>query len=243
MTDRKLSRGPSGRTQSEKLWGAFFLACFSDNYGKRSRSYMKEELALAIKLLSGSLTHKNWLIPVRFSECRIPDLPIGDGEKLSAIQWVDLFPDWRAGVHRLWELMVLSIPHDAYVLLGYAYHKLFRRNETSFSTGDILRDWNGRDKKIFDDKEYLLDEVDFMLTKLPLEYVDEGVRVLDLNKLNVLLDYVVVRGWFIRKRKRSRSGLSELYSLTDAGRMEYSRRREFTERSVFQMPNDAPRAS
>lgn len=78
--------------------GAFFLACFSAEYVEKGKSYMNEELTLAIDELRTYPTDKVWFIPVRLSPCEIPDRVIGAGETLRNLQYVDLFADWDRGV-------------------------------------------------------------------------------------------------------------------------------------------------
>ena len=78
--------------------GAIFVACFSQNYCDRSRSYMNEELTLAIDVLRQMPTNRSWLVPVLFSKISIPDRFIGGGDTLKSLQWVDLTDDWRSGV-------------------------------------------------------------------------------------------------------------------------------------------------
>jgi hypothetical protein len=70
-----------------------FIACFSQRSITRSRSYQNEELALAIEELRSRRPGDPWLIPVRFSDCDIPEIDIGMGRTLRSIQRADLFGD------------------------------------------------------------------------------------------------------------------------------------------------------
>lgn len=70
-----------------------FIACFSRSSLARERSYQREELNLAIDEFRLRRSGIPWLIPVRFDECDIPDLPLGSGLTLNSIQRVDLFGD------------------------------------------------------------------------------------------------------------------------------------------------------
>jgi hypothetical protein len=70
-----------------------FIACFSSESLAREKSYQNEELALAIEELRLRRPGDTWLIPVRFSDCDIPDLDIGIGRTLRSIQNADLFGD------------------------------------------------------------------------------------------------------------------------------------------------------
>ena len=87
------------RTAIER--GASFLACFSSAFFNRDRSYMNEELHLAIDELRKRPIERKWFIPVRLSDCSLPEIPIGSGQTLAAIQCVDLFADWDAGIESL----------------------------------------------------------------------------------------------------------------------------------------------
>ncbi len=78
--------------------GAFFLACFSTEYADRDRSYMNEELELAIDELRQRPRDRAFFIPVIVSPTDIPDLPISARESLTDLQWVDLTNDWETGV-------------------------------------------------------------------------------------------------------------------------------------------------
>ena len=81
--------------------GAYFIACFSAEYENREKSYMNEELMLAIDELRQYATDRPWFIPVLFSECNVPALSIGGGQTLLDFQWVNLYSDWNSGMQRL----------------------------------------------------------------------------------------------------------------------------------------------
>ncbi|MFE6054247.1 HEAT repeat domain-containing protein [Kitasatospora sp. NPDC056446] len=81
--------------------GEFFLACFSAAYQAHHRSYMNEELVLAVEELRQRPTTRAWFIPVLLDPCEVPDRDIGGGENLWSLQWVDLSADWDAGIDRI----------------------------------------------------------------------------------------------------------------------------------------------
>lgn len=70
-----------------------FLACFSRRSVSRRGGYQKEELALAVEQLRLHSPNQEWLIPVRFDDCQIPDSDIGAGRRLAALHSADLFGD------------------------------------------------------------------------------------------------------------------------------------------------------
>ena len=81
--------------------GNFFIACFSDEYTSKTKTYMNEELTLAIEELRQYASDREWFIPVLLSECDIPARSIGAGETLLDINWVPLFEDWKAGIKKI----------------------------------------------------------------------------------------------------------------------------------------------
>lgn len=68
-----------------------FIACFSEASEARDVSYQNEELVLAVEQFRLRSPHRAWLIPVRFSDCRVPDYDLGAGRTLNSLQRVDLF--------------------------------------------------------------------------------------------------------------------------------------------------------
>ena len=81
--------------------GAFYMACFSTAYNARTRSYMNEELTLAIEELRQRAADQRWFIPVLLDNCEVPQRSIGAGETLRSLQWVRLYEDWNAGIGRI----------------------------------------------------------------------------------------------------------------------------------------------
>lgn len=68
-----------------------FLACFSTRSVARESSYQRDELLTAIDDLRSRQAGSSWLIPVRFDDCQIAELPLGGGRTLASIQRADLF--------------------------------------------------------------------------------------------------------------------------------------------------------
>jgi hypothetical protein len=82
--------------------GAFFIACFSREYHRRPKTYMNEELTLAIEELRQRPTDRAWFIPVLLPGGEVPDRNIWAGETLRSIQWVSLSEeDWATGIQRI----------------------------------------------------------------------------------------------------------------------------------------------
>ena len=81
--------------------GAFFIACLSKEYDERDRTYMNEELTIAIEELRKHPHDRIWFIPVKLNECEIPHRDIGGGETLQDLQYVKLYEDWDGGIQRI----------------------------------------------------------------------------------------------------------------------------------------------
>jgi TIR domain len=82
--------------------GSFFICCFSEASKRRTRSYMNEELALAIEELRVRSREEVWFLPVIFPGGEIPDRPIGAGENLRDFNHVLLAPThWTEGINDL----------------------------------------------------------------------------------------------------------------------------------------------
>lgn len=79
-----------------------FIACFSDRSESREKAYQREELLLAIEQVRQRQVGETWLIPVRFSDCTLPQYDLGANRTLASFTWVDLFGDrWDEGIVRL----------------------------------------------------------------------------------------------------------------------------------------------
>jgi formylglycine-generating enzyme required for sulfatase activity len=86
--------------------GAFFIACFSQAYAARPRTYMNEELHIALEEIRLRPAERSWFIPIRLDACEIPDLPIDSKLTVRSFHWLDMFSDWEMGVQRLAEALV-----------------------------------------------------------------------------------------------------------------------------------------
>lgn len=73
-----------------------FLACFSDNSRAKGKSYMNEELTLAVDEFRQRPPGATWLIPVRFDGGDLPYWDLGAGRGLDDLNYVDLFGDDHA---------------------------------------------------------------------------------------------------------------------------------------------------
>lgn len=95
--------------------GSFFLACFSEEYSGRDRSYMNEELELAIDELRQRPRDRAFFIPVKITPTEIPDYPISSRESIRSLQWVDLSEDWEEGVERILAVVksVEELPYES----------------------------------------------------------------------------------------------------------------------------------
>lgn len=86
-----------GQSWEDKIRGAIksdslaFIACFSEHSVAREKSYQNAELALAADEYRLRPPTTEWLVPVRFSECPVPEWPLGAGRTLNSLHRTDLF--------------------------------------------------------------------------------------------------------------------------------------------------------
>jgi hypothetical protein len=109
-TDQNIPAGSDWKQYIRKTikQSSFFIACFSNEYNSRGKTYMNEELTLAIEELRQRTTDGIWFIPIKLSECEIPDRDIGGGRTLQTFQWIELYKDWGEGIQKL----LNAIEHD-----------------------------------------------------------------------------------------------------------------------------------
>jgi len=136
--------------------GAFFIACFSKAYVDRDKSYMNEELTIAIDQLRLRPSNRAWFIPVLLEGGIVPDRPIGGGETLRDIQWIDLTEDWDNGVRRILNVIlpyrsVTSIIELRYPTSAPKYKSKFRRNLFN-KILTTVRNHEGEDHVIYRDE-------------------------------------------------------------------------------------------
>ncbi|MGY1683895.1 toll/interleukin-1 receptor domain-containing protein [Geodermatophilus sp. SYSU D01176] len=77
------------------------VACFSEASEQKDRTYMREEILLAVEEMRQRPRDWRWFIPVKLTPCKIPDLSIGAGETLEDIHYVALYEDWAQGVSKI----------------------------------------------------------------------------------------------------------------------------------------------
>jgi TIR domain/Cyclic nucleotide-binding domain len=79
-----------------------FIACFSENSQQRQKTFQNEELLLAAEEMRLHQYGVTWLIPVRFADCDIPPIDLGNDRTLRSLHRVDLFGrTWELGGVRL----------------------------------------------------------------------------------------------------------------------------------------------
>jgi hypothetical protein len=58
-------------------------------------------VTLAVEGIQRRRTDRTWFIPLRLTDCDVPDREIGGAETLRDIQSLDLFPDFDLGILQL----------------------------------------------------------------------------------------------------------------------------------------------
>jgi hypothetical protein len=84
----------------------FFVACFSAKSIKK-RGGFQTEIRLALECANRMPLDDVFLIPVRLDECRVPT------RIQRETQYVDLFPDWRAGFERVLRIIESQVRRAA----------------------------------------------------------------------------------------------------------------------------------
>ena len=92
--------------------GAFFIACFSEKYHGRDKTYMNEELMIAIEELRQRPTDRVWFIPLKLDNCEIPDIDIGHGGTLKDIHAAVLYEKWDVGIQCILKSISPNINQD-----------------------------------------------------------------------------------------------------------------------------------
>ena len=82
----------------------FAIQCFSTHSVTR-RGYFHKELRLVLESASRVPFEEVYLLPIRFAKCTVPDRVV------SQYQYVDLFPDWNAGVEALIDVIAKQHAH------------------------------------------------------------------------------------------------------------------------------------
>jgi hypothetical protein len=81
--------------------GEGFIACFSQASEDRARSYMREELILAIEELRQHPTDSGWFMPVLMDDVELPDIPIGGGRTLHNLHFIRWYQSSPQGLKAL----------------------------------------------------------------------------------------------------------------------------------------------
>jgi hypothetical protein len=91
--------------------GDFFIPLFSRQWQSRSKTVANEELLWAREQLRRMPHERAWFVGLRIDECDVPDDPIGAGETLHNLQFID-FPavGWRAALDRLLRAVGVANP-------------------------------------------------------------------------------------------------------------------------------------
>lgn len=84
----------------------FFMACYSENSVNKKGGF-QAEIRYALDCARQIPLDEIFLVPVRFNRCAVPR------SIQRELQYVDLFPDWAAGLHRLIAMMRREVTRRA----------------------------------------------------------------------------------------------------------------------------------
>ncbi len=119
--------------------GAFFVACFSKEQNKSDKTYMNEELTIAIDELHQKPSERIWFIPVKLNRCKIPDRNIGGGETLRDLHYINLYKDWDVGIQSILKV-VQPEPSGPTKHENTSGNRVDSNTATDFSEGCIDQD-------------------------------------------------------------------------------------------------------
>ena len=124
--------------------GTFFIACFSEEYNNRDKTYMNEELTLAIEELRQRPTDRIWFIPVKLNDCEIPNRDIGAGKTLQTFYYVELYEDWDSSIQRI--LKVIQPASSEPINASTSEQPINQNVEAEYNRGEfaLLRPEDGR---------------------------------------------------------------------------------------------------
>lgn len=88
--------------------GEYFIACFSPAYASRERTYMNEELLVAIDELRLRPRERSWFLPITLGSAEVPARPIGPGETLQDLHHIDLSTNWARGLASLMRVIMAN---------------------------------------------------------------------------------------------------------------------------------------
>jgi hypothetical protein len=136
----------------------FFLALLSPN-SIAKRGYVQKELRIGLEILDQVPDSLIFLIPIKVGECEPTN------ERLSELQWVDLYSDWEGGIRRLNKLFE---PKDDEVVDD--------QSGTKWAVTETIPDDYWRHLKIKPDPswQFLLREDGAVEYENSGEYFDEG---------------------------------------------------------------------
>ena len=82
----------------------FFVACFSGNSVRRKGGF-QSELRYALDCARQVPLDEIYIVPLRLDDCTVPRIIQHE------LQYIDLFPDWDAGIDRLLAMLRREVEH------------------------------------------------------------------------------------------------------------------------------------
>ena len=157
--------------------GAFFIACFSQEYHDRDESYMNEELKIAIERLRQLHIDHVWFIPVTLNKCEIPDWDIGGGETLNDLQYVKLYEDWDVGIQSILDFIQPEPPEPTRD--GNTSEGGTRQNRNTEFSGNFIGQNDAQNSKRTD---WIFEQGNSLLERKEIDKAIEGYSyAIDLN--------------------------------------------------------------
>jgi hypothetical protein len=91
--------------------GDFFVACFSAAYFARAKTFMNEEIIVAIEQLRLRRPDMIWFLPVLLQPISVPSFEIGAGRTLNTLHCLDIATlGWDEAIRRLTQIICPPAP-------------------------------------------------------------------------------------------------------------------------------------
>jgi signal transduction histidine kinase len=92
--------------------GGLFLAFFSENSTQKDKSFMRQEIILAIDIAKQLPLGTKWIIPIKVSECSIPRYSLGSNLSLDRIHYIETFRNFDENMTKLLNCLGHTISYE-----------------------------------------------------------------------------------------------------------------------------------
>lgn len=150
----------------------FFIACFSNEYTERYKTYMNVELNLMIMELAKIQPDQIYFIPVLLSECDVPNQKLFGTKTFRSFQYVELYNNWDQGIEKILTSMNLEKTTN---LFEPTHEKFSAFSIVSFNCPDIAN--KGEEVTISFEIKNLGGERDFSYVSIEVDGFKQTLQI------------------------------------------------------------------